>query len=349
MDLNFNFTGPNAEMRKRGWYLFGAFLVAALALPLVTDNQFVVRLTMFAFIWSAFSLAWNLFSGYSGYISFGHAVFFGIGAFVSTVLQINFHITPWIGMIAGAVAAVVLAVLVGYATFKAGLTGIYFGISMLAFVLIAGPVIIWLGYLELSIPIEATSPILYMSFRGVQGYYYTAMLLFAISFVVSWWVKRNRLGYYLQAIKASEEAAESLGVNTLKYKIYALSLSAFLSALIGTLYVQSNYIFATSGIFSLHLSAEPVILSVAGGMGTLFGPIVAAFTLFPFAELLREQFGSIIPGIDSIVYGSVLIVVIIFYPDGLYVGIRRRLLDRGDTENSETANENNSDTTEVSD
>lgn len=345
MDLKPTFEGPNATLRKSGWCMFGAFIIAALLFPVAIKDQFVIRLAMFAFIWAAFSVAWNLFSGYSGYISFGHAVFFGVGALLSTWLQVNFGVTPWIGMLAGGVAAVLLAIIVGYVTFSAGLSGIYFGLSMLTFPLIAGAVIIWLGYIQITIPIEAQNPVLYMSFSGITGYYYTALLLFGLTFLVSWWVKRNRLGYYLHAIKASEEAAESLGVNTLRYKIYALSLSAFLSALIGTLYVQANFIFATSGIFSLHLSAKPVILSVAGGLGTIFGPVVAAFTLFPFAELLREQFGSQIPGIDGIVYGVVLIMVVLYYPDGIYVGLRNRFLDSEVEEHADVADVNQPDET----
>lgn len=333
-----NIDVADAKLKRAGWAGFAVFLVATALLPLLSDDQFVLRLIMFAFIWSAFAVAWNLFSGYSGYISFGHAIFFGIGAFVSTWLQINMGVVPWIGMVAGAVVAVAIALVIGYITFHAGLSGIYFALSMLTLPLIAAPVITWLGFIELSIPINAEQPILNMSFLDVGGYYYTAMLLFVVTFATSWWIQRNRLGYYLQAIKSSEEGASSLGVDTMRYKLYALSVSAFLSALLGTVYVQSNFIFATTGIFTLTTSAQPVILAVAGGLGTLFGPVVAGFTLFPIAELLREELGSIIPGINAIVYGVVLIVIIIYLPDGLYAGIRKRLLTRdGGATETETA------------
>lgn len=319
----------NSTVRRAGWALFALFLAVMAVLPMVSDDQFVLRLILFSFIWAGFAVAWNLFSGYSGYISFGHAIFFGMGAFVSTVLQAEMGITPWIGMVVGALVSVLIALLIGYITFRAGLSGIYFALSMLTLPLIAAPILVWLGYIELSIPIEAEQPLLYMSFRGVEGYYYIAMFLFLVTFAISWWVQRNRLGYYLQAIKSSEEGAASLGVDTTKYKLAALSLSAFLSSMFGVIYVQSNFIFASVDIFTLTTSAQPVILAVAGGLGTLFGPVVAGFTLFPIAELLREELGSIIPGINAIVYGIVLIFIIVYLPDGLYTGIRERLLDRG--------------------
>jgi branched-chain amino acid transport system permease protein len=316
----------DASLKRAGWVGFGVLLAAGLALPLVSSDQFVLRLVMFSFIWSAFAVAWNLFSGYSGFISFGHAVFFGVGGLTSTWMQINMDVVPWIGMFVGAAIAVVIAVIIGYITFNAGISGIYFALSMLTLPLIAAPVVTWLGYIELSIPINAEQPLINMSFLSVEGYYYIAVALFLLTFVVAWWVQHNRLGFYLQAIKSSEEGAASLGVDTTRYKIMALSLSAFLSALAGTIYVQANFIFATNGIFTLGTSAQPIILSVAGGLGTLFGPVVAGFTLFPFAELLREELGSIIPGINGIIYGLVLVLVIIYLPDGLYAGLRKRLL-----------------------
>lgn len=330
-----NIDTSDTRLRRAGWGFFAVFLLVAAVFPVLSEDQFFIRLLMLAFIWSAFAVAWNLFSGYSGYISFGHAIFFGMGGFISTWLQIHMNITPWLGMFVGALVAVAIALIIGYITFQAGLAGIYFALSMLTLPLIAAPVITWLGFIELSIPINTEQPALYMSFTGVQGYYYTAMALFLLTFAVSWWIQRNRLGYYLQAIKSSEEAASSLGVDTTKYKLYALSLSAFLSALLGTLYAQSNFIFATNGIFSLTTSAQPVILAVAGGFGTLFGPVIAGFTLFPVAEILREELGTAIPGINNIVYGIVLIAIIIYLPDGLYTGIRQRLLDRTDSSRSE--------------
>lgn len=324
MDTSFT----QSQVRNAGRIvLAGTFLVLA-GLPLVTDDQFLIRLTLLAFIWSGYATAWNMFSGYSGYISFGHAIFFGAGAFTSTWLLATYDITPWIGMFAGGLVAVVLAVVIGIVTFRAGLSGIYFALAMLSFPLIAAPVLVWLGFIEISVPFNPDQAWAYMSFRGLVEYYYIAFALLIATLAINWKIHYSRLGYYLKAINSSEEAASSLGVDTARYKIYALSLSGFLSALMGTIYIQVNYIFATHSVFTLTTSAEPVILGVAGGLGTLFGPLVAGLTLFPFAELLRSALGSTIPGIHNIVYGIVLIFIIIFLPDGIYASLRQKLMDR---------------------
>lgn len=323
------------RIRRVGRIVLGVVFVGLLALPLVTTDSFLLRIVLLAFIWAGYATAWNLFSGFSGYISFGHAIFFGAGAFVSTILLVEHNVTPWIGMLAGGLVAVAAALGIGLVTFRARLSGIYFALAILAFPLIVAPVIVWYGYIEVSIPLKFEQPYLFMSFRGLVEYYYIAFALLLVTMGITWKVQRSRLGFYLQAIKSSEEAAQSLGVNAFLYKLYALTLSAFLSGLIGTLYVQVNYIFFTEGIFSVFISAQPVILAVAGGLGTLLGPLVAAFTLFPFAEILRSRFGSAIPGIHNILYGLVLIVVIVYLPDGLYAGLRRKIMGSAEADTEE--------------
>lgn len=317
---------PENRIRLAGWAGFAVLMFVLAVFPLAVINSGYVRLAMFAVIFGGYATSWNLFSGYSGYISFGHSVFFGLGGFFSTVLFADFGIPPWVGMLVGAVLAVLVALIIGYITFSAGLTGIYFGLSMLAVPLIFAPVLVYLGYIEVSVPIKFEQPILYMSFSNLTGYYYIAFGLLVITMLLTWWMQRNRMGYYLKAIHSSEEAASSLGVKTMRYKLLALSLSAFLSALFGAIYVQSNFIYATHSVFSLALSAQPVIFAVAGGLGTLFGPLLGAVVLYPIAEILRTTYGSAIPGIHNIIYGVVLIFIIIFLPDGFYTSIRNRLL-----------------------
>lgn len=336
-------TLPENRFRKLGWLILAVVGVMLALYPFLVPDQGLVRLAMFSVLFAGYATAWNMFSGYSGYISFGHAVFFGLGAFMSVWLFAAYGIPPWGGMLVGAVAAVVVAIVIGTITFRAGLSGIYFAIAMLSVPLIFAPVLVWLGFIELSIPVRSEEPYLYMSFRGLTEYYYITFGLLVATMIVNWWMQRNRMGYYLKAINSSEEAASSLGVNTTKYKIYALSLSAFLSALFGAMFAQTNFIFATQSVFTLGLSAQPVILAVIGGMGTLFGPLVAGLTLYPLAEYLRSSLGSVIPGVHNIIYGIVLIIVIIYLPDGIYPGLRQRFLDDSDEEagraDSETPDE----------
>ena len=315
------------ESHKRyGWYLAAMALVVAGVLPLVSEDEFLLRIFMFAFIWSGTAIAWNILSGYSGYISFGHGVFFGIGAIVPTYLMIEYGLTPWIGLVVGAIVAVLAASLIGVVSLR--LSGIYFALSMLAYPMALIPVFIWAGWVELSIPFNPSRTLYFMSFRGVTGYYYISMALLVVAFATSWWIQRNRFGFYLRAIKGSEEAAESLGINTFRYEMSALMTSAFLTALFGTVYAQSTFVITPDGTFGITPTVQPVVLSVAGGLGSLFGPLVAGIFLFPFTEFLRSNLSQVIPGIHNIVYGIILIIVIIYFPDGFYIGLRDFLFDR---------------------
>lgn len=311
---------------RYGWYFAALALAAAVALPAVLEDEFLLRVLMFAFIWSGTAIAWNILSGYSGYISFGHGIFFGIGAIVPSYLLIEYEVTPWLGIVAGVLVAILAASLIGVISLR--LSGIYFALSMLAYPMALIPVFIWMGWVELSIPFNPNEALLFMSFRGVAGYYYIALALLVLAFAVSWWIQRNRFGFYLRAIKGSEEAAESLGINTYRYELVALQTSAALTATFGTVYAQSTYVITPDGTFGLTPTVQPVVLTVAGGLGSLFGPLVAGLTLYPFVELLRSNLTSVLPGIHNIVYGVVLIVVIVYMPDGYYIGFRDLVLDR---------------------
>lgn len=322
------------KYRQYGWYTAAALTGVAVIIPLLEPSNSLLRMILFAFIWSGSAVAWNILSGYSGYISFGHGIFFGFGAIVPTLLIIEYGITPWLGMWAGAVTALFAATLIGVISLR--LSGIYFALSMLAYPMALIPVFIWAGWVEISIPFTPNRALYFMSFRSVTGYYYVALAMLLLAFAVSWWVQRNRFGFYLRAIKGSEEAAESLGINTYRYELFALQTSAFLTALFGTVYSQATFVITPDGTFGLTPTVQPVVLSVAGGLGTLFGPVVAGMTLYPLTELLRSNLSGVIPGIHNIVYGIVLIIVIIYYPDGYYIGVRDYVMERfgGEVERS---------------
>lgn len=315
----FDMTPTQLQKRARIGIVLG--IAALLVLPFVTDSSAVIRMLTFTFIWAGFAIAWNLFSGFSGYISFGHAIFFGTGAFTSMYMVNVWDISPWIGMIVGGVMAGLMGLLIGFITLRA-LSGIYFALSILAITLIAEPLVIWLGYVEISLPFDPTREFYYMGFRDLTPYYLTAFALMVVTFIVSWKVKNSKMGYYLNAIKGSEPAARSLGVNAYRIEIYALGISGLLSGLFGTVYMQTNFIFTAESAFGLHTLVQPVVLSIAGGLGTLFGPVVGAFLLFPFAEMLRAEFGGVIPGIHNVIYGIVLIIIIIYLPDGILPGVQ---------------------------
>jgi len=328
---------------RRGGYALGALVaLGAVALPQLTSSDFVIRVAMFTALWTAFAVSWNLFSGYSGYYSFGHGIFFGVGAFSSTWLLVTYDVPTWVGMLIGALLAVVIALVIGAVTLR--LSGLFFGLAMLSVPMALIPVLIWLGYTEISVPFQP-GRLGYMSYRSVINYYYISLAMAALSLCASWWVLRSRMGYYLRAIKGSEKTAKSLGVDTFRYKILGFSLSAFLSALIGTVYIHSTYFFTPESAFGLSVSVEPLVLSIVGGAGTLFGPVVGGIVLLPIQEFLRTTFGETLPGIHTFLFGVLLMISIVYLPKGIYPTIRQFLYSRA--QDSEKTDEHSTPQTEI--
>ena len=308
---------PNSDV-ERLLYGGGAVLFIGLAVvPLVTTGNSILRLLFTAFIWSGYAVAWNLFSGYSGYTSFGHSVFFGTGASTSTILLAQFDISPWIGMLVGALLAAVVAVLVGYITLDY-VGGIYFSLLMLSIPLAAIPIFLYFGYIEVSIPFNPER-FGYMSYRNLERYYYISLSFFILSVVCAWKVRSGRVGLYLRAIKTNEKAARSLGINTFKWKLSTFALSGFLSGIFGTIYIQTQFIYTPQSVFGINVLAQPVVIAIVGGVESVMGPAVAGLILFPIASTLQSSLSGQLPGIDNFLYGLLLILVIIFLPEGFYV------------------------------
>jgi len=315
--------------RKAGFVLAGIVLIGLVITPLVADLPYLLRILTFTFIWVGVSSSWNLFSGFSGYFSFGHSAFFGIGAFTSTILLIEYDISPWIGMGVGAILAVIASVILGVILFRRGLSGLYFGLALLMIPLIAIPVLIWQGFGELSIPYTPNRQF-YMAYSGSTEFYYIALVMAIIATIVAWRVRRRRLGFYLRAINNSEDAAKSLGVLTFRYKLVAFAISALLTSLFGTIFVQATYVFTVDSTFGLAVSVQPVVFSIVGGIGTIAGPVIAAMIISPITQLLSAEFGAVIPGIRDIVFAVLLIAATLFFPDGLYTDVRDWFLNKTD-------------------
>lgn len=322
------------QIRKGGRFglVFGSALL--IAMPLIVIDESFLRVLTLAFVWGGLAVSWNIFSGYTGYLSLGHTLFFGIGAFTSTLLLAIYQVPPWIGLVAGAILAAVAAAILGLIILR--LSGIYFALATLSVPLALVPVFIWLGYIDVPLPFRPEEPFLYMSFRGIIPYYYLGLTLLAFSTAVAWKIKHSRMGFYLNAIKGSEEAAESLGIDTTRYEVYALSLSAFLAALFGTLYVQVTFVLTPEQVFGVGAVTYSVILPVIGGVGTVFGPVIAGLVIYPLGELLRTTTGGIAPGINNIIFGVILIAIIIYLPDGIYPSVRNWVIQRADDPDTET-------------
>lgn len=321
LPLKLESDGFRTTGRVVGWLTLAGLIV----FPLVVEGSFLVRLMTFTFIWVGVSSAWNLFTGYSGYFSFGHSTFFGIGAFTSTFLLLEYDVTPWIGMVVGAILAVVSSLILGAVLFRRRLTGLYFGLATLMVPLIIIPALVWQGFGEISVPYFPGREY-YMAYTGPTGYYYIALILAIVATVVAWVVRRRRIGFYLRAINNSEDAARSLGVLTFQYKMAAFAGSAFLTALFGTVFVQATFVFTPEATFGLFVSVQPVVYSIVGGIGTVIGPVVAALLLAPSVQFLGAEFGGAFPGIDEVVLAVLLIVATFYFPDGLYTNTREWLM-----------------------
>ncbi|MCC7107460.1 MAG: branched-chain amino acid ABC transporter permease [Chloroflexi bacterium] len=297
------------------------FLVA----PLFVQTYELHLLIMILF-YSYLGACWNILAGYCGQFSFGHALFVGIGAYTSTILFMRIGLSPWIGMLAGGAVAGFAGWLVGYLSFRYGLRGIYFGLVTLAFAEVARlSVLGWDfagGAVGILIPLRGDDPFAFQ-FAERQGYYYTILGLMALVLVVTAWIERSRLGYYFQAIRENEEAAEALGIDAFRYKLWAMIISATLTAFAGTFYAQYFFYIDPHLVFGVEVTIETLVRPIIGGAGTLFGPLIGGVVLGPISEFARGALSSY-HGVYPMMYGLLLILVIIYMPRGI-VGLYRRL------------------------
>lgn len=297
--------------------LFSALLAL---LPLGIRKEFLISIFINIFLYAYLGQCWNILGGYAGYLSLGHTVFFGIGAYTSSLLFCSFGINPWVGMVIGAVFAMVVGILISYLSFRYGLRGIFFAMITLAFGVILRVIFTnseFLGGAQgILIPLKDPS-IANFQFDGKWGLYYIGLSLVIMSLVITWFISRQKFGYNLLAIKDNEKASEALGINTNRYKLLATCLSAFLTALGGTFYAQYLMYISPETVFNLNLSIEIVLVVIIGGMGTLFGPVLGAFVLIPVGELTRAFLKEGAMGMHVIVYGIILIVFCLILPNGL--------------------------------
>jgi branched-chain amino acid transport system permease protein len=278
-------------------------------------------------MYATMSIGWNIIGGYAGQVSFGNASFFGLGAYTTAVLLVNYNVNPWLGMLAGCVLSVCLAVVVGYPCFR--LRGHYFAIATIAVGEIM--VVVFTNWDYVGAAVGIYMPILKESFTNFEfhsskiPYYYIilAMLLFAIA--VSYVVEKSRMGYYFRAIKDDPDGARSLGINIQKYKMIAFSISAVLTSICGTFYGQYVLYIHPSSTMDLMMSIHLCIIALIGGIGKLFGPVVGAFVFIPLMELTRVYLGSAGQGIDMIIYSLLVIMIAIWRPQGLWA-----LFSKGD-------------------
>jgi branched-chain amino acid transport system permease protein len=307
------------RLRGRGGIALGIGIAAMAALPLVVRNAFAldicIRILLFAFI----GTAWNLLGGYAKQLSLGHAAFFGLGAYTSTLLQIDFGISPWIGMAAGGVVGMLASLPIGWLCFR--LRGPYFAIATIATAQVL--MLIFLKFRDFAWGAEGTTipnlghaPLM-MQFDGKAPYYYIVLGLLCAALAITAWVERSRIGYYLVAIGEDEDAAEAIGIDVPRVKRNIYMISSFLTALAGTFYTQYIYFIDPQTAFNFSVSIEAALVSIVGGIGTLWGPLIGTVLLETTSALLQSWLGNSIGGVQLTVYSLILMAVILWKPTGI--------------------------------
>jgi len=303
-----------------GWYGFlVALALLPTALPGVFTNGFDVHVMILVLLYASMAQAWNLIGGYGGQVSFGHSVFFGLGAYGAAMALVTYHGSPWVGALVGSLVAAGAAVIISYPCFR--LKGHYFAIATFAIVEIFNRLFMmwnWVGgALGLDYPLLEEGWKNFMWFDTKVPYYYGALGLFAVVFGVVRWVDGHRLGAWLRAVREGQEAAESLGVNSARVKLSALALSAFLAGLCGAFFAQYNYRVDPPMVMSLDMAMKFVLISILGGVGTFWGPLVGAAILMPLQEYTRAAWGGMGGGVDLIIFGVLIIFVVTRQPQGV--------------------------------
>lgn len=304
----------------------GAVLAFLIVLPLVSP-PFAQHVMILTFLFAMCGVAWNVMGGYAGMFSFGQAAFFGIGAYTSSFLLLTFHVSPWIGLVVGGVISSLLAAAIGYPC--SNLRGHYFAIASIAFAEIVRIVFTnWqmVGAAEgLTIPMLKESLAHFMFHSSKLPYYYIilAFLLFALA--VCRWVSTSKMGYYFRAIKESHEIAQVLGVDVVRYRLYAIMISAFLTSMAGTFYAQYILYIDPDSVMILAISVQIVLVAMLGGASTVLGPVIGAAVLVPLSEYSRAWLGYKGTGMDMIIYGTLITLISMYQPNGVWGAITKLL------------------------
>ena len=323
--------------RILGW----AFILCALALApfFITSNRWIDFLELTLFI-AVLGQGWNVLGGYGGQYSFGHAVFFGTGAYIQALLQYKLGWSPWLTLWFAISGTAAVAAMIGYLSFRYGLRGSYFALITLAFAEAFHVVSrSWSSFTEGGQGVQLTlnqDPALALAtfqfsfggpFMKAYGFYYTIFAILLISYAATWWMEHSRFGAQLVAVRENEDAAEALGVNAFAVKMRAICFSAAITASGGVYYVQ-KFLFIEPGIaYGTAKSVEALFAPIIGGLGTVLGPLIGSFFIHGVGEVAKEAIHGIFgdrPGVDLILFGIILVLILAFAPRGL-VGLLERV------------------------
>lgn len=313
-------------------------ILVLIPVPLFLSG-FWLEVAIQTLLFGLLGVAWNLMGGFAGQFSFGHAAFFGIGAYTTAVIVTDYALSPWLGILLGAALAAVFGVLVGFLSFRYGLKGVFFALATFAFAemlrLISKSLEAVNAARGFNIPIQTGNPWLTLQFpQGSPNYYYVILALLAVTLLVVILLMRSRAGTFILSIRENEDAAAALGVNPMRYKLLAVAVSAALTAVGGGFYVQYFFFIDPDLAFGASISIQILLPAIVGGIGTIWGPVVGSLIITALGQgttaLVRSPpaFLEVLQGtsgLDIAIYGALIVVIVLFLPRGVFGTLRERV------------------------
>jgi branched-chain amino acid transport system permease protein len=302
---------------KTSSYAFGVMAVLAMV-PLMFKQAYFLDIAIMVMLWASLAGSWNIIGGYAGQLSLGHSAFIGIGAYTSSLLFINYQISPWVGMIIGAIISAIVGALLSAVCFR--LKGPFFCLGTIAFgevlkILATNTRSITGGSEGLVIPFEPS--FVNFMFRNRLYYYYLALLMTFLILQSCHIIERSRLGYRLIASRQAEDAAFSIGIKVNRVRVIAMAISAAFTAICGTFYAQYILFLEPDSVFSLGFSIQPALITIVGGISSAFSPFIGSLIIIPMEHLLRGYLGNAYGPLYIVIYGSMVALVVLFLPNGV--------------------------------
>ena len=294
------------------------FVLLVACVPWLSSSGVVLNFTMTALYACLLAQAWNVLGGFGGQFSFGHALFFGTGAYVQAIAQMQWGLNAWVALPLAMAFAAAVGAFVGAVSFRYGLKGSYFALVTLAFAevfrIVATSVPFTGAGVGLMLPLRESAA--NMQFGSRAGFVWLMLGLVTLALLITAWLRHSRFGACLQAVRDNEDAARAVGVNPFQVKLAATIISGALMGAAGAFYVQVFQYIDPGIAYGPHTSVEALVGAIVGGMGTLWGPVLGALGLHILADLTRNLFGQL-PGINMVIYGSVLVLIVMFLPRGI--------------------------------
>jgi branched-chain amino acid transport system permease protein len=305
-------------MTRSGFLPIAVIVMMLACVPFVTSSNVVLNFLVTALLLTLAGQGWNVLGGYGGQYSFGHAAFFGTGAYTTAILQVRYGVNAWPAFAMGIAAGAAVGAVIGALTFRSGLRGSYFALVTMAFAevlrIIASVAPITGAGVGTLIKLDLGARAL--QFQSRAAFYWMILALVAAALIITWLIERSRFGAWLVAVRENEEAARALGVDATRVKLGAMTISAAMAAAAGCFYAQ-YFLFLDAGIaYGPWISVEALLAPIIGGVGTVFGPLLGALLVKTLGEAAKHITGDV-PGLDLVVYGGVLILVVGFAPRGV--------------------------------